>query len=221
MQYFRFKHLAAVIALSAGVGCVAALAQTTTFTGLGRPATQEDIGTLGRASGPSGKDLPPGKGSAKQGAPIYMVKCAMCHGRDGEGVRAPNASFSPLEGLRLSGGNAVPAWDPPPNPDGKPRVTTLAWYTPWVTSIWNTIAVEMPFFRAGTLTNDEVYSLTAFVLFKNSLVKEDDVMDRETLPKVKMPNHRGMFVPNEDTPDEILDMQKRGCFRTYGVCTTK
>ena len=210
------------MALLTGIGCVAALAQTSPYSGIGRAPTQEDIGTLGRASGPSGKDLPPGKGTAKQGGPIYMTKCAFCHGRDLEGSRAPAASFSPLEGLRLGGGNTLPMWDPPPpDPNAPPRVTTLAWFSPWVTSIWNSIAVEMPFFRAGTLTTEEVYSLTAFILFKNGLVKEDEVMDRETLPKVKMPNHRGMFVPNEDTPDEILDMQKRGCFKTYGVCTTK
>src|ERR1035437_6913434 len=113
MQYFPFKHLAAVMALSAGVGCVAALAQTSPYSGLGRPSTKEDIGVLANASGPSGKDLPPGRGTAKQGAQIYMVKCAMCHGRDLEGARGPAASFSPLEGLRLGGGNAVPMWDPP------------------------------------------------------------------------------------------------------------
>ena len=220
-RYFPFKHLAAVMALSAGVGCVAALAQTSPYSGLGRPSTKEDIGVLANASGPSGKDLPPGRGTAKQGAQIYMVKCAMCHGRDLEGARPPAASFSPLEGLRLGGGNAVPMWDPPRDANAPPRITTLAWFSPWVTSIWNTVAVEMPFFRAGTLTPDEVYSLTAFILFKNSLVKEDAVMDRETLMKVKMPNHRNMFVPDEDTPDEILDMQKRACFKTYGVCTTK
>jgi mono/diheme cytochrome c family protein len=221
MPSFRFKRLAAMMVLSAGVGSVAALAQATPYAGLGRTPTKEDIGVLAIASGPSGKDLPPGNGTARQGAQIFMVKCAMCHGRDSEGVRAPAGTFSPLEGLRLGGGNSVPMWDTPRNPDGTPRITTLAWYSPWVTSIWNTIAVEMPFFRAGSLTPDEIYALTAFVLFKNGIVKEDDVMDRETLPKVKMPNHRNSFVPDEDKPDEILDIQKRGCFKTYGVCTTK
>jgi len=215
MRYTPFKHFGAVMALLAGVGCVAALAQTSPYSGIGRSPTREDMGPLANASGPSGKDLPPGKGTAKQGAPIFMVKCSMCHGRDAEGVRAPSGSFSPLEGLRLGGGNAVPMWDPPRDPNAPPRITTMAWYSPWVTSLWNTIAVEMPFFRAGTLTPDEVYSLTAFVLFKNGIIKEDEVMDRETLPKVKMPN-RNAFPASDEV---YMDMKKRGCIKTYGECT--
>src|ERR1035437_2273702 len=114
MRYIPFKYLVSVMALLTGTGCVAALAQTSPYSGIGRAPTQEDIGTLGRASGPSGKAPPPGKGTAKQGGPIYMTKCAFCHGRDLEGARAPAASFSPLEGLRLGGGNTLPMWDPPP-----------------------------------------------------------------------------------------------------------
>jgi len=217
MRYFPFKHFVAVMGLSASVACLAAQAQTSPYSGMGRAPTPEDIGALGIASGPSGKDLPPGKGTAKQGAPIFAVKCAMCHGRDAEGNRAAPGSFSPLSAGRLGGGNNVPLWNAPPNPDGTPRITTLAYYSPWATSIWNTIAVEMPFFRAGTLTPDEVYALTAYILYKNNLLKEDEVMDRETLPKVPMPN-RHAYRPDADKPEELLDIQKRGCFKTYGVC---
>src|ERR1035437_265962 len=98
----------------------------------------------------------------------------MCHGRDGEGVRWAPMALSPIYGPRLAGGNGVPVYNRPPG-----LVTTMAYTVPWTTAIFDTIAVEMPFFRAGTLTPDEVYSLTAFILFKNSIIKEDEVMNRE------------------------------------------
>ena len=85
MRYIPFKQFVAVMALAAGFGCVAALAQTSPYSGMGTTPTPEDLGALAWTAGPSGKDLPPGKGTAKQGALIYMVKCAMCHGRDAEG----------------------------------------------------------------------------------------------------------------------------------------
>jgi cytochrome c len=72
----------------------------------------------------------------------------------------------------------------------------------------------MPMLRAGTLKPDEVYSLTAFIFFKNGLIKEDDIMSRDTLPKIQMPNRQ--FFPASD--DVYMDMKKRGCYDTHGVC---
>jgi S-disulfanyl-L-cysteine oxidoreductase SoxD len=80
--------------------------------------------------------------------------------------------------------------------------------------IFDTIAVEMPMFNAGTLKPDQVYALTAFVLFKNGLIKEDDVMNRETLSELQMPNRKSF----PSTDDVYMDMKKRGCYKTYGVC---
>jgi hypothetical protein len=211
MRYLPFKQFVAVMALTVTAGCVAALAQTYPYSGVGRTPTQEELGPLGIASGPSGKDLPPGSGTAKQAMQTYMVKCSMCHGRDLEGVHVPGGSFSPIFGVRLGGGSGVPLWKTPPD-----RVITMANYVAYPTSIYNTIAVEMPFFRPGTLTPDEVYGLTALVLYKNGIIKEDDVMDRNTLPKVQMPNRNG-FSPDASNPAEFIDMQKRGAIRNYGV----
>ena len=209
MRYLPFKQLVAAMALSAGIGCVAALWQTSPYGSVGSPPTKEDLGNVAWTAGPSGKDLPSGSGTAKQGTQIYLVKCSMCHGRDGEGVRWAPMALSPLYGPRLAGGNGVPTYNRPPG-----RVTTMAYTVPWATAIFDTIAVEMPFFRAGTLTPDEVYSLTAFVLFKNNLIKEDEVMDRETLPKVQMPNRNAY-----PASDEVyMDMKKRGCYEKYGIC---
>jgi mono/diheme cytochrome c family protein len=215
MQYIPFRQLVALMALSVGVNCVAALAQTSPFIGFGKSPTQEDMGNVAWTSGASGHDLPPGQGTAKQGAPIFMAKCSMCHGRDGEGVKPTAGAFSPLSGRRLAGGNSTPHYNPPGTPPSPNQITTMAYTIPWATPIFNTIAVEMPFFNTGTLKADEVYALTAWVLFKNGLIKEDEVMDRNTLPKVQMPN-RNAFPASDDV---YLDMKKRGCIQTAGVCT--
>ena len=211
MRYFPFKHLAAGVALAA-VACGAALAQKPDYSGIGKTPTPEEIQAIDRGAGPSGKDLPPGRGSAKDGARIYAVKCAMCHGQNAEGVREPHGSFSQFSGPRVGGGTGTPLWPTP----GVPRpVVTLSYYAGYPTTIYNAISIGMPFFRPGTLTPDEVYALTAFVFYKNNIIKEDDVMDRETLPKVQMPNRNGM-VP--DKLEDLLDLEKRACRKTYGVC---
>jgi cytochrome c len=82
------------------------------------------------------------------------------------------------------------------------------------TVLFNTIAVEMPMFRPGTLNPNQVYALTAFILFKNGIIKEEEAMNQETLPKVQMPN-RNSFPASDDV---YMDMKKRGCYKTYGVC---
>jgi mono/diheme cytochrome c family protein len=199
------------MALSATLGCIAALAQNP--YGVGTPATPEDIGDFGFTSGPSGKGLPAGKGTPKEGEAVFMVKCAMCHGRDLKGFSAPGGTFSPIMGRPLAGANSVPHYRMEPG-----QTTNHAWSMGSATAVFNVIAVEMPFYRPGTLTADEVYKLTAFILWKNNIIKEDQVMDRETLPKVQMPNRNNAPGLN----DEIyMDMNKRGCWKTYGECRDK
>ena len=209
MRYTTFKLYMAVMALSTSVGCVAALAQAPSVRGVGRPATQEDIGNAAWSSGASGKDLPPGKGTAKEGMPVYYAKCAMCHGANLEGVHWTPGAFSPFAGPRLGGGNGVPVFKRPAG-----LVVTLSYQVPWAAVIFNTVAVEMPDYNPGTLTADEAYSITALILFKNGIIKEDDVLDRETLPNVQMPNRKAY-----PTSDEIyMDMKKRGCYQKFGIC---
>ena len=197
--------------LSASVGCVAALAQNP-FS-VGTPATPADIGDYGFTSGPTGKGLPPGKGTAKEGAAVYMVKCSMCHGQNLEGVSKGPGDFSPIMGRPLAGANSVPHFKMEAG-----QKTNYFWTMGSATAVFNVISVEMPFYRPGTLSADEVYKLTAFLLAKNNIIKEDEVMDRETLPKVKMPNRDRAPGVN----DEIyMDMNKRGCYKTYGECRDK
>jgi mono/diheme cytochrome c family protein len=219
MRYSAFEQFLAMMALWASVGCMAALAQSPPLSasdvnGVGKPATQEDIGNYGWASGAAGKSLPPGKGTAKDGQRIFTVKCAMCHGLNAEGNTGQPGSFSGYMGRRLGGGNSVPLYNMPPG-----KIATIAWRMGSATAIFNTIAIEMPEFKPASLTPDEVYALTAFILFKNNLIKEDQVMDRETLPKVQMPNRNNAPGGPTGSDDAIyMDMWKRGCIQTFNEC---
>ena len=177
----------------------ASLAQTPSYTNVGRTPTKEEIQAWDISAGPDGKGLPPGQGSAKDGAPIFAAKCAVCHGPAGEGAKI---------GPRLVGGTA----DLETLTTLRP-VRSIGGYWPYATTVWDFINRAMPRGQSGTLTANEVYALTAFILAKSDIVKEDDVLDAKTLPKVQMPNRNG-FVPARfsDIPDE----KKRGC--RQGVC---
>jgi mono/diheme cytochrome c family protein len=176
-----------------------ALTQTPSYTNVGRTPTKEEIQAWDIAAGPDGKGLPPGQGTEKDGAPIYAAKCAVCHGPVAEGGKI---------GPRLVGGKA----DLETLTTLRP-VRSVGGYWPYATTVWDYINRAMPRNQAGTLSANEDYALTAFILAKSGIIQEDDVMDAKTLPKVQMPNHNG-FVPQrfEDIPDE----RKRGC--RQGVC---
>lgn len=188
--------------LAVGIGLLtatASLAQTPSYSNIGRAPTKEEIQAWDISVGPDGKGLPPGQGTAKDGAPIFAAKCAVCHGPNGEGAKI---------GPRIVGGIA----DTETLTTLKP-VRTVGGYWPYATTVWDFINRAMPRGQSGTLTANEVYALTAFILAKSQIIKEDDVLDAKTLPKVQMPNRNG-FVPArfEDIPDE----KKRGC--KQGVC---
>jgi len=188
--------------LAAGIFMLAAsasLAQTPSYSNIGRAPTKEEIQAWDISVGPDGKGLPPGSGSAKDGAPIFAAKCAVCHGPNGEGAKI---------GPRVVGGIA----DTETLTTLKP-VRTVGGYWPYATTVYDFINRAMPRGQSGTLTPNEVYALTAFILAKSQIIKEDDMLDAKTLPKVQMPNRNG-FVPARfaDIPDE----KKRGC--RQGVC---
>ena len=209
MRYLRFKYFLTGLAF-AGFACGPAQAQTHPWSNVGTTPTEEEL-RAERGTGPSGKDLPPGRGTAKDGARIFLLKCSMCHGQNAEGVNQQPGGGSILRGPRLTGGKGVALWGPTgPNPG-----VSKLFYTAYVTTLWNAIAVSMPFFKPGSLPTDEVYALTAFILYKNEFIKEDQIMDRETLPKVELPQRHNHIPANLE---EIPDIQKRGCFKTYGVC---
>ena len=158
-----------------------ALAQGPTY-GVGSTPSAEEIRAWDISISPTGKELPPGRGNAKEGARVYLQKqCAICHGATGEGGLAPTLLKREKE------------------PDADPweygRVLPIR--APYAATVWDYINRAMPLNAEGTLTADEVYALTAYLLYRNDLVLEDEVLDAQSLPKVKMPNVKG-FAPLPD-----------------------
>jgi S-disulfanyl-L-cysteine oxidoreductase SoxD len=147
-----------------------ALAQSPTY-GVGRTPTAEELRAWDISIGPTGDELPPGKGTAKEGEQIYRAKCGACHGATGIGGSAPN--------LKSRQGKDVELW-------ARGRILPLR--SPFSVLVWDYINRAMPLNREGTLTSDEVYALTAFLLYINEVIPSDDqVIDAQSLPKVKMP----------------------------------
>jgi cytochrome c len=147
-----------------------ALAQGPRF-GIGRTPSAEEIRAADISIGPTGEELPPGRGSAKEGVELYKQKgCIACHGATGTGGAAP--------ALKSKAGPEVPIWQ---------RERILPLRSPYATTVWDYINRGMPLGKEGTLTPDEVYALTAYLLFLNQIVPENEVLDQQTLPKVKMP----------------------------------
>jgi S-disulfanyl-L-cysteine oxidoreductase SoxD len=156
--------------LLASLAASPAIAQSPTY-GVGRTPTAEELGRMDISISATGEELPPGTGTAKQGAQLYIQKgCIGCHGADGLGGLAPALqSKQPAE---------VPVWK-------KERILPLR--APYATVVWDFIRRGMPLGLEGTLTPDEVYSLTAYLLVLNHVIPEDQVLDKQNLPTVKMP----------------------------------
>ena len=168
--------------------CQIGSAQSPTY-GLGKTPTAEEIRAWDIAISPTGKELPAGRGTAKEGADLYIRKgCAGCHGRTGSGGKAPTLIKS-----QAPSGTSMPCLSPCVNNNN-----VMALHSPFATVMWDYISRGMPLNQEGTLTPNEVYALTAFLLFKNAVIQEDEVMDAQSLPKVKMPNRDGFALPAEE-----------------------
>jgi S-disulfanyl-L-cysteine oxidoreductase SoxD len=151
---------------------VSAQAQSRTY-GVGRTPTAEEIRAWDISISPTGEELPPGRGTPKEGAQIYRTKCAGCHGATGIEGTAPI-----LKSKAGPAGSDVDIW-------ARERILPLR--APFATIVWDYINRAMPLNREGTLTADEVYALSAFLLNINGVIPEDVVLDAKSLPKVKMP----------------------------------
>src|SRR5262245_35457231 len=147
-----------------------ASAQSPTY-GVGRTPTAEELRRMDISINAEGDELPPGRGTAKEGAVVFEQKaCVACHGPAGLGGMAPE--------LQSKKGQDVPIWE---------RERILPLRSPFATTVWDFIRRGMPLGAEGTLTADEVYALTAYLLFLNKVIPEDEVLDKQSLPKVKMP----------------------------------
>ena len=151
--------------------------------GIGRAASPAEIAKIDIDVRPDGKGLPEGRGSVSDGAKIYAAKCASCHGKSGEG-----ATFD-----RLVATDSGKNFDFAMNPK-LPRAVGNYW--PYATTLYDYTYRAMPFTQPGTLTPDETYSLVAYILHLNKIVPEDAVMDRKTLPAVKMPARDRFVIDN-------------------------
>jgi mono/diheme cytochrome c family protein len=158
------------------IAALPALAQSPTH-GVGRAPTPEEVKAWDIAIGPDGRELPPGSGTADSGKAVYDAKCAVCHG--------PTGKEGPQDVLVGGKGTLNTA---------KP-LKTVGSYWPYATTLWDFTNRAMPFNAPGSLTADEVYSVTAYVLYLNGIIGDRDVIDAKTLPQVKMPN-RDAFVPD-------------------------
>jgi S-disulfanyl-L-cysteine oxidoreductase SoxD len=173
----------------AGCATRATTPATSAPLGIGRAPTQEELVTLAVFSvRPDGRGLPAGRGTAVEGRAVYAAKCAACHGATGrEGGMTGNR---PTPGLV----------EPRPFKAGGPIPATVGNYWPYATTIWDYTHRSMPFDRPGSLTYDEVYAVTAYLLHANGLITERDVIDAQSLPKIRMPN-RDNFVSPDPRPD--------------------
>ena len=167
--------------------CQFAWTQSPTY-GLGRTPSGEEIRAWDISISPTGKELPSGQGTAKEGAALYVRKgCAGCHGATGSsGGHAPTLIRRKEPQTTSSGPCLAPCVN---------DANAMAVHSPFATTIWDYINRGMPLGKEGTLSPNEVYALTAFLLYKNDVIQEDEVMDAQSLPKVKMPNRDGFALP--------------------------
>jgi cytochrome c len=165
------KFAATLLLLGSPVLVSSAFAQSAPTYGLGRTPSAEEIRAKDIIIGAEGKELPPGRGTPKEGAKVFMLQgCVVCHGEEGVGGVGP--------ALKSKTSQDLPIWK---------RERILPLRAPFATTVWDYIHRGMPLGREGTLKPDEVYALTAYLLFVNKVIPEDTVLDEESLPKVKMP----------------------------------
>ena len=170
------KRLAVWVAMFAALP---ALAEAPQF---GQAIAPADIVPWDISIGPDGAGLPPGRGTAVQGAEVYAAKCQACHGEKGAG--GPNDAL--VGGI----GSLAPEKTP---------VKTVGSYWPYATTLFDYIRRAMPFPESKSLTSDETYAVSAYILNLNGIVGTNDVLDAQSLPKVRMPNHDG-FIPFPRNP---------------------
>lgn len=167
------------VALTLAFGSAAARAET---PGLGQPIAEADIAAWDIAAMPDGSGLPVGSGTAVQGAVVFAQKCALCHGDGAKG--------GPVARAPLFGG--------PPISSGIDTPKTIGNFWGHATTVFDFTRRAMPFNQPRTLTADEIYATTAYLLYLNKIIGENDMMDAKTLPKVKMPNSANFIIPFPD-----------------------
>lgn len=185
--------LVVVLGWSCGSGARSDVAAKVPQTfGFGRPATAAEIAAWDIDVRPDGRGLPPGSGTARAGAAVYLARCAMCHGATGSEARRPYPSLvgrEPQHGF----------------PFGRdPRlVKTVGNYWPYATTLYDYINRAMPLNAPGSLKPDEVYGLVAYLLWRNEIVADTALIDAQTLPRVVMPARDRFVTDNRRGGPEV------------------
>ncbi len=182
----RCRSLALAAALIAGASMAVANEPKRKYD-LGRVASPQEIAGWDIDVRPDGQGLPPGKGSVKQGEEVYMTKCAACHGEFGEGAGRWPA---------VAGGHKTLSSDDPNK--------TVGSYFPYLSTVFDYIRHAMPFGDSQSLTNDELYAVTAYVLNLNDIVDDAFVLSKQTWGSVKMPNAGGFFDDDRETAERAF-----------------
>ena len=165
------------LALAAAIALGLSVANAADAPRFGQPISPADLAAWDISIAPNGVGLPPGSGTPVQGAKVYADRgCALCHGENGSGG----------PGGPLVGGGPLNSTDRDP-------VKLIGNYWPYATTIFDFTRRAMPWQQPKTLSDDEVYALTAYILALNKIIGENEVMNAETLPKVKMPNRDGFI----------------------------
>jgi cytochrome c len=177
------RRLGVALVCTGVLSHAALIAQSPTF-GLGHTPTPGEVQAIDIEVTPDGRGLLPGNGTAGVGQTVYANRCATCHG--------PSGKEGPQD--VLVGGNGT--LKAPSRP-----LKTVGSYWPYATTLWDYLRRTMPFDHPSTMTPDEVYATTAYVLYINGIIGADEVLDRTTLPRVKMPNREGFVAdPRPDVP---------------------
>jgi cytochrome c len=164
------------------------------YESLGRPLGESQLAGWNIDVAPDGTGLPPGQGTVAAGEKIYKAQCVACHGAKLEGGTGP----------ALAGGQGSLATAKP--------LKTIGSYWPYATTVFDYVRRAMPFQAPQSLSNDDVYSITAYLLHANGIVPEDATMDAKSLPAVKMPNRDGFY--RDDRPDSKAVRCMAHCLET-------
>ena len=165
--------------LFAGAAATALLVLPAYAFDFGRPANPDEIKLWDIDVRPDGNGLPDGSGTVGQGKEVFGENCAACHGENGQGGIKD----------RLVGGQGTLASDKP--------IKTVDSFWPYATTLFDYIHRAMPYQAPGSLSVDDTYAVAAYILSLNGILPADGKLDKETLPKIKMPNRDG-FIPEPE-----------------------
>lgn len=196
----RPRRYAGTMALVLALAAAPALAQDGEPTGLGRPATDQEVQGWNIDIPVDGQDAPAGSGTAADGEPLYDNACATCHGVFGEGKgRYPAV---------MGGQGSLDTSDPE---------KTVGSYWPYATTLWDYIHRAMPFGNAQSLSNDQTYAITAYVLYLNDIIGYEETLNADNIAEIEMPNRDGFIRPDPRPDIQIADPCMSNCAETVAI----